>query len=136
MTALAVRELCHRWVDEVWHRGKVDLVASCVAPMYTRHEPAGTRIVTPTSYGEEILARLARTPDLHFYYQNVVWTDTHAWLRFTTRYTDSDNHTAITRACFQVYRIEEGKLAETWVAWHDFGTVWPDYQEFGPTWPD
>lgn len=53
MTALTVRELCHRWVDEVWHPGKVDLVASCVAPMYTRHEPAGTRIVTPTSYGEE-----------------------------------------------------------------------------------
>ena len=41
-----VRDLFNRW-ERVWHEGRYDLVAECVAPVYTRHDGSGTRRVTP-----------------------------------------------------------------------------------------
>ena len=42
------------------------------------------------------------------------------------RWTDSATRVVMTRAGFQSYRIEGGKLAETWVTLQPIGSAWRD----------
>jgi len=55
------------------------------------------------------------------------------WFRFMFRWTDSECKT-VTRAGMQSYRIEDGPIAETWIAMQLIGSVWED--EPHPTWTD
>jgi len=49
-----------------------------------------------------------------------------AWFRFTLKFTDPKTGETRTRAGMQVYRIEGGKLAETWLMFQQPGSAWPD----------
>jgi hypothetical protein len=49
-----------------------------------------------------------------------------AWFRFTLMWTDTSTGETRTRAGMQFYRIEGGKLAETWLLLHNPGSTWPD----------
>src|ERR1700677_4564912 len=49
-----------------------------------------------------------------------------AWYRFEFRWTDPENGMAQTQAGMQAYRIEHGKLAETWISLLPEGSTWPD----------
>jgi len=51
---------------------------------------------------------------------------TRAWFRFTLKWTDSKTGTIQTRAGIQLYRIENDKLAETWLIFQEPGSAWPD----------
>jgi hypothetical protein len=51
---------------------------------------------------------------------------TRAWFRFTLKWTDSSTGETRARAGMQVYRIEEGKFAETWLMFQSPGSAWPD----------
>ena len=48
----AVIDLFNRW-EQVWNEGKFDLVPSCVADSYIRHDPKGDRTVTRDAYAAE-----------------------------------------------------------------------------------
>ena len=41
----AMRDLFDRW-ERVWHEGQYDLMPSCVAEHYIRHDEGGDRTVT------------------------------------------------------------------------------------------
>jgi hypothetical protein len=43
------RDLFDRW-ERVWHNGEFELISSCVAPTYIRHDHLGDRTVTSDSY--------------------------------------------------------------------------------------
>jgi hypothetical protein len=60
-----VRYLFDRW-ERVWHEGRYDLVAECVAQIYTRHDESGTRRVTPEEYAAEIAAARRERPNTRF----------------------------------------------------------------------
>jgi hypothetical protein len=49
-----------------------------------------------------------------------------AWYRFTMKWTDQSSGASRTRAGLQVYRIEDGRLAETWVMLQPLGSAWND----------
>ena len=49
-----------------------------------------------------------------------------AWYRFTMKWTDRGSGEVRTRAGLQSYRIEAGKLAETWVILQPLGSSWSD----------
>jgi hypothetical protein len=49
-----------------------------------------------------------------------------AWFRFTLMWNDASTGQKRTRAGMQVYRIEGGKLAETWLTLLGLGSAWPD----------
>ena len=49
-----------------------------------------------------------------------------AWLRFTVRWMDQASGEVRTRAGMQTYRIEGGKLAETWATLRPLGSAWSD----------
>lgn len=125
MSEQAARTLFDRW-ERVWHEDQHDLIDECLAPQYVRHEEAGTRRVTPVEYAEEILATKRDRPNIRFtVYDHGITTD-RAWFRFSMTWNDQGSGEVRSRAGFQVYRIEGGKLAETWVMFFGPGSSWPD----------
>jgi hypothetical protein len=109
-----LRELFDRW-ERVWHEGQYDLVAQCVQPNYIRHEQAGDRTVTREAYGAEIAKTRKELPHLRFVVYDHAFEGNRAWFRYTFKWTDPKTGEARTRAGVQIYRVEAGKLAETWV---------------------
>ncbi|MDF0490130.1 ester cyclase [Sphingomonas sp. H39-1-10] len=119
------RALFDRW-ERVWSHGELDLVPTCVAPHYLRHEEGGDRIVTPESYAAEIVALKRERPDFLIVAYDYSFQGNRAWYRVAMRWTDRASGALQTRAAMQAYRIEDGKLAETWVMSWPVGSSWPD----------
>ena len=120
-----VRDLFDRW-ERVWHQGEFELVPSCVAPQYIRHDEMGNRTVTREAYTAELAELKKNRPDVRIIvYDHTIGSD-HAWYRFTMKWTDPKSYEVRTRAGMQSYRIEDGKLAETWVVFQPLGSAWDD----------
>jgi len=54
------------------------------------------------------------------------FTDDSAWFRFTFVWPDAATGERRSRAGMQSYRIEGGKLAETWITLLPIGSAWTD----------
>ena len=121
----ALRDLFDRW-ERVWHERQYDLIPACIAPHYIRHDDAGDRTVTREAYAAE-LAKLHRDrPDVRIMVYDHSLIGDRAWFRFTMKWTDHATGEARSRAGMQAYRIENGKLAETWVLLQPLGSAWSD----------
>lgn len=114
MSEQATRDLFDRW-ELVWHEDRHDLIPSCVAPAYLRHEAAGDRMVTADSYAEELTKMKAARPGVRVAVYDHMFVGNRAWFRFTFRWRDPSSGEAMTQAGMQSYRIQDGKLAETWI---------------------
>ncbi|MCA0317893.1 MAG: ester cyclase [Proteobacteria bacterium] len=123
--AETMRELFDRW-EQVWHEGRFDLVPGCVAPHYIRHDEAGDRTVTPEEYAAELAGLRQDRPDVRIIVYDHAFGWDRAWYRFTMKWTDRTSGQIRTRAGLQTYRIEGGKLAETWVVLQPLGSAWSD----------
>jgi predicted SnoaL-like aldol condensation-catalyzing enzyme len=121
----SLRDLFDRW-EKVWHKGRYDLVADCVCPVYIRHDEAGDRTVTREAYAAELAALRQNRPDVRIIVYDHMLHGNRAWYRFMMRWTDPVTGQVCTRAGLQSYRIEDGKLAETWVTLQPIGSAWSD----------
>jgi hypothetical protein len=119
------RELFDRW-ERVWHDGQYDLIPSCVGAHYIRHDEGGDRTVTREAYAEELAKTRAERPDIRVVVYDHSFEGNRAWFRFTFKWPDPKTGEARTRAGMQVYRIEAGKLAETWLVLQPLGSAWTD----------
>lgn len=91
-----------------------------------RHDESGTRPVTPEDYAAEVAAARQERPNTRFVvYDHDIAAD-RAWFRFTLKWTDPSTSETRTRAGMQAYRVEGGKLAETWLLLQKLGSAWPD----------
>lgn len=120
-----LRDLFDRW-ERVWHEGQYDLVPQCVQPTYIRHDEAGDRTKTREAYEAETTKLRQDRPDVRIVVYDHTFESNRAWFRFTMKWTDLKTREAHTRAGMQVYRIEAGKLAETWVVYQPLGSAWTD----------
>jgi hypothetical protein len=120
-----VRDLFERW-ERVWHEGQYDLVDDCVGPNYIRHDENGDRTVTREAYAAELAGVHKARPGIRVVVYDHTFTTDRAWFRFTFQWTDGATGEKQSRAGMQSYRIEDGKLAETWIAMMGLGTNWPD----------
>src|SRR5271155_2579514 len=57
------RDLFDRW-ERVWHDGQYDLVPSCIAENYIRHDEKGDRTVARDAYTTEIAAMRKERPGI------------------------------------------------------------------------
>ena len=119
------RDLFDRW-ELVWHQDQYDLVPSCVGPSYLRHEATGDRTVTADSYAAELAKMKAQRLGIRVAVYDHMFVGKRAWFRFTFRWRDSNTGEPLTQAGMQSYRIESGKLAETWIVLQPVGSAWPD----------
>jgi len=120
-----VRELFDRW-EKVWHEGAFDLVPSCVGAHYIRHDENGDRTVTRDAYAAEIAQIHSDRPGIRVVVYDHAFEPDRAWFRFAFKWTDPATGEARSRAGMQSYRIEDGKLAETWLSLMPLGSSWSD----------
>ncbi|MDX2204243.1 MAG: ester cyclase [Hyphomicrobiaceae bacterium] len=121
----SMRELFDRW-ERVWHEGAFELVPDCVCDHYIRHDEAGDRTVTRQAYAAELGELRRNRPDVRILVYDHAFAGDRAWYRFTMRWTDQASGAVRTRAGLQSYRVEAGRLAETWVLMQPLGTAWSD----------
>jgi hypothetical protein len=91
------RDLFDRW-ELVWHEGQYDLIPSCVAPKYLRHDASGDRTVTPESYAAELAKMKADRPDVRVAVYDHLFAGNRAWFRFTFRWQGPKTGEALTQA--------------------------------------
>jgi hypothetical protein len=120
-----LRDLFDRW-ERVWHEGQFDLVQGCVADHYIRHDETGERTVTRDDYAAEIAAIRKQRPDIRVVVYDHSFNGNRAWFRFAFKWTDVDTGKPQSRAGIQLYRTENGRLAETWLGMQPPGSSWPD----------
>jgi hypothetical protein len=121
----AMRDLFDRW-ERVWHKGQLNLVASCVAEHCTLHDENGDRTITRQAYANEIAQTQAARPNLHVVVYDHAFKDDRAWFRFSAKWRDAQTGEQYYRAGVQSHRIEGGKLAEIWLAFMPLGSKWTD----------
>ena len=73
------RELFERW-ERVWRDGEYDLVPSCVADQYIRHDETGDRIVTPESYAAELRQLMKDRPGIRVLVYDHAFVGNRAWV--------------------------------------------------------
>ena len=115
-------ETMRLWDHEVWGNGRLELVPDLVTPEYVRHDENGTRVVTPESYAQEIAA--FRGINMVFVANAAAIDGDFIWTRWSATAKPSGSDEVVFRG-IQIYRFEDGKLAETWLLSAD-GEPWPD----------
>ena len=120
-----MRELYDRW-EQVWHEGQYDLVPACVGSHYIRHDEKGDRTVTREAYAAELAAIREERPGIRVVVYDHSFEGNRAWFRFAFKWPDPRNGEPRSRAGMQSYRIEGGKLAETWITLLPLGSAWTD----------
>ncbi|WP_374368871.1 ester cyclase [Dongia sp.] len=120
-----MRDLFNRW-ERVWHHGQYELLPLCVGSTYIRHDEKGDRSVTREAYAAEIAALRTERPDIRVVVYDHAFHSDRAWYRFTFKWTDTKTGEPRSRAGMQSYRVEAGKLAETWVMLQPLGSAWMD----------
>lgn len=121
----AMSDLFNRW-ERVWHEGQYSFVPECVGPHYIRHDEAGDRTVTRDAYAAEIAKIRQERLDIRVVVYDHSFKGDRAWFRFAFKWTDPKTGEPRSRAGMQSYRIEAGKLVETWAALQPLGSAWPD----------
>ena len=123
----ATREVWDKWL-QVWG-GRDDLLAECLGPRYTRHGSFTSSSFTVTYAPEEYAHVLTNERDrfkLRFTIGDLALAGDRIWARLTLYRTDPETSETTSRAAMQTYRVEHGRLVETWVTYHPWGTAWPD----------
>jgi len=120
-----LRDLFDKW-ERVWHEGQYDLVPQCVQTNYIRHDEQGDRTVTREAYTAEITKLRQERPDIRVVVYDHSFEGDRAWFRFAFKWTDTKSGETRSRAGMQSYRIEGGKLAETWLMLQPLGSAWTD----------
>jgi hypothetical protein len=121
----ALNDLFDRW-EQVWHEGRYDLIPGCVGPEYIRHDQKGDRTVTRAAYAAEIEEVHKNRPGIRVVVYDHSFQGDRAWFRFAFKWTDQKTGEAHSQAGFQSYRVEAGKLVETWLSMQPLGSAWPD----------
>ncbi|UZE49808.1 nuclear transport factor 2 family protein [Rhodopseudomonas sp. P2A-2r] len=118
-------DLFDRW-ERVWHDREYDLVPSCVGPIYIRHDENGDRTVTREAYAAELKSVHEARPGILVVVYDHTFTADRAWFRFSFQWSDPETGQKQSRAGMQSYRIDDGKLVETWITMRPLGTSWTD----------
>jgi len=103
------KALMRRWYDEMWAHCNFELIPELAGPHYTRHDPAGTRTVPAEEYRDQLMQSATG------------WTvsDFHYFLMAEDDYVTSIGTWKVNGEMqwdwVQSFRVERGKLVETWL---------------------
>jgi predicted SnoaL-like aldol condensation-catalyzing enzyme len=120
-----LRDIFDRW-ERVWHERQYDLIPDCVGETYIRHDQKGDRTVTRAEYAAEIEQVHKDRPGIRVVVYDHAFEGDRAWFRFAFKWNDPKTAEPRSMAGFQSYRIEGGKLVETWLSIQPIGSSWPD----------
>lgn len=109
-----------RWYDDMWFPKNFDLVPDCVGPVYTRHEAGGTRTITAEDYRDFLNEHMATVDIVDGRYRLIAEDDHVVAIGSWTLNGEQWDWV-------QAFRVEHGKLVETWLSGIGTDTRWgPD----------
>jgi predicted SnoaL-like aldol condensation-catalyzing enzyme len=105
----ANKALLKRWYDEMWAPLRFDLIPELAGPTYTRHDMVGTRTVTAEAYRDQLLQTSAdwQISDFHYFLM--------ADGEYVTAIGTWKIEGAMQWDWVQTFRIEKGRIVETWL---------------------
>jgi hypothetical protein len=119
-TAAEAKAVLSRWYDEMWAQKNFALVPEIAGPVYTRHETTGTREVTAEEYRDALAGSLSDAVVEGLRYRLIAEDD--RVVAIGTWKIDGQQWDWV-----QAFRVEGGKLVETWLSGINFTGAWgPD----------
>ena len=103
------KALMRRWYDEMWANLDFDLIPELAGPTYTRHDVRGTRAVTAEQYRDELLPIRDAWTISDFEYFLMAEGD------YVTAIGTWKINGDMQWDWVQTFRVEDGKLVETWL---------------------
>ncbi|HET9444876.1 MAG TPA: ester cyclase [Steroidobacteraceae bacterium] len=122
-TAVAFNEqLARRYFEEVWNRGKLDVLDELLAPNYINHTPSSPDPAPgPDGLKPIVLAMRRAFPDLRYEIKDVVATEESVVIRVVMTGTHrgdlfglAPTNRRVTVNQINIERIENGRIAEHW----------------------
>lgn len=113
--------IAHLYFEEVWNKGKVDLLDSILTPDYINHTPSVPTTPGPDGLKPIVTAIRKAFPDLSFTIQDVIATDDYVTIRTIMRGTQKDSlfgipptNKTIEVNQINIEKIQNGRIAEHW----------------------
>ena len=105
----ANKALLRRWYDEMWSQCAFELIPELAGPLYTRHDVVGTRTVTAEEYRDQLLESAKEWTISDFRYFLMAEGD------YVTAIGSWKINGAMQWDWVQTFRVEAGRLVETWL---------------------
>lgn len=105
----ANKALMRRWYDEMWANLDFDLIPELAGPTYVRHDVRGTREVTAEEYRDELVPMKGQWEISDFHYFLMAEGD------YVTAIGTWKINGAMQWDWVQTFRVEKGRLVETWL---------------------
>jgi predicted SnoaL-like aldol condensation-catalyzing enzyme len=113
------KAVLRRWYDEMYAEQRFEeLMPELVAPKFVRHEPGGTTVTTPKEYAARCVSRYGPPRPAPRTSYDLIAENDKVGVIATSRIGDA------VAQWVQVFRLEDGKLAETWVSGTVREAVW------------
>ena len=122
MSAEENKNNIRRHVDEIWHKGNLEVVDELIAPNYVLRNPQGDDITGTDGFKQMATSQLTAIPDIHFTIDHMIAEGDYVAVQYTSTGTFTGKAGDIeptgkkfTQQQAIVYRFEGGKQVETWV---------------------
>ncbi len=124
------KALARKYVEEVWNRGKLDLVDELFWPDYVNHDPSAGQGRGPEALKQLIATFRGASPDLQFTIDDLIAEGERVVTRWTARGTHRGllmgvppTGRAIAVKAIAVDRFVDGRIAEHWAVRDDLGLL-------------
>ena len=130
MAAEQGKDLVHRLVEEVWHKGKLEVADEILSNDYVFHHPAGIDLNGAEEYKKLVAEVRSAFPDINFTLDDVIVEGDKIVYRWTLRGTHQTEFRGIppTNKEVEVWgitieRVVGGKLVEAWERYDTLGLM-------------
>ena len=110
----SARSAVLRWTEEVWNRGRLELVPTLVHDPYIRHEPDGsTHRFSMEQSAARVVGGREQFPDLLIDLQHIVAEGDFVTTHWVFRATGPAGEKLL-QTGMELFRVADGKIAEVW----------------------
>ena len=115
MSLEANKAIVRRLFDEVWNHGCIDLLGEILAPEFVDHRNDGTTVEgTLEDQKEDFAERFASFSKIQVTCDELIAEGDKVALRWIANAVNGTVEDSVTKSHICIYRIEDGKIAESW----------------------
>ena len=124
------KAVVHRYIEEVWNAGNLDLIDEMFAPEYTNHSPSPGQTPGPEGLKQLITMFRDAAPDLHLTVEDMIGEGDEVVTRWTARGTHQGELLGIpptgkqiAMTAIVIERFSGGRIVDHWAARDDLGLL-------------
>jgi len=124
------KAIVRRMTEEFYNQGNVESAERFFADTYVHHDPASPQVRDRDGLKQVLRAFLAGCPDLHITIDQLLAEGDTVTKRWTFHATQSGDLTGlpptgnrITMSGLELFRLEGGKIAESWLAYDNLSLM-------------